>query len=437
MAQRCQIPFAFQYPATVSSSTVNEPVSGTTITVTNRDNGNPATIYSAETGSSTISTLTTNAAGNCPGWVIEGSYQLVAAAVGSFAGATIAWEAVRGDGVGNVAAGAIGTIQIQAAAVGTTQLQNNSVGTAQLQAGAVGAAEIAAGAAASNVGALGGDLSGTLPDPIVATIGGHTPITAATALGGSLTGTLPDPGLASGVVASAVGALGGALSGTLPNPSMGASVALPGSPTTTTQSLGDSSTKVATTAFVIANAGTGKTGATGATGPQGIQGIQGVPGPTGPTGSSGATGSTGPTGPAGPAGPNLSYWTLTFTGTQVYNSTGGWAASGFGPLSAYLSTPGLWFTVTFFGAVGVGGVSGVTGVEYQLRINGSTAYALPTTVYPQSVNTNYPVAFTTLPTWGLTPGTITADLWTYNINTASATYVSSGSSIWITAGYSS
>jgi hypothetical protein len=97
----------------------------------------------------------------------------------------------------------------------------------------------------------------------------------------------------------------------------------------------------------------------------------------------------------------------------------------------------LWFTVTFFGAVGVGGVSGVTGVEYQLRINGSTAYALPTTVYPQSVNTNYPVAFTTLPTWGLTPGTITADLWTYNINTASATYVSSGSSIWITAGYSS
>ena len=71
------------------------------------------------------------------------------------------------------------------------------------------------------------------------------------AVGGVLTGTLPNPSLAVGAAASNIGTLSGALSGTLPSPSIANSVNLPGSPTTTTQSYGDSTTKIATTAFVM------------------------------------------------------------------------------------------------------------------------------------------------------------------------------------------
>lgn len=46
------------------------------------------------------------------------------------------------------------------------------------------------------------------------------------------------------------GAAGGVLSGTYPDPGLATSVALPGSPTTTTQAASDNSTKVATTAYV-------------------------------------------------------------------------------------------------------------------------------------------------------------------------------------------
>lgn len=69
-------------------------------------------------------------------------------------------------------------------------------------------------------------------------------------VGGALSGTLPNPSLAVGVAAANVGTLGGSLSGNLPNPSIANSVSLPGSPTTATQAVGDSSTKVATTQFV-------------------------------------------------------------------------------------------------------------------------------------------------------------------------------------------
>jgi hypothetical protein len=50
------------------------------------------------------------------------------------------------------------------------------------------------------------------------------------------------------------GAAGGSLGGTYPNPGIASSVALPGNPTTTTQSPGDNSTKISTTAYADAAA---------------------------------------------------------------------------------------------------------------------------------------------------------------------------------------
>jgi hypothetical protein len=43
-------------------------------------------------------------------------------------------------------------------------------------------------------------------------------------LGGALTGTLPNPGMASGAASANIGTLGGALTGTLPNPGIGSGV---------------------------------------------------------------------------------------------------------------------------------------------------------------------------------------------------------------------
>ena len=72
----------------------------------------------------------------------------------------------------------------------------------------------------------------------------------------------PDTGGAgwSNAMTTGVGNLGGALSGTLPNPSIANSVNLPGSPTTTTQALGDATAKIATTLFANPGSSLGTTG---------------------------------------------------------------------------------------------------------------------------------------------------------------------------------
>jgi hypothetical protein len=110
-------------------------------------------------------------------------------------------------------------------------------------------------------------------------------------------------------------------------------------PTSPTATAGDSTTKVATTAFVsgaiAANPGpAGPTGAAGATGAQGPQGIQGVAGSTGPTGATGAastvpgpTGATGAAGSANMSGMVAGQLPIAATATSVTSSVATLAAS--------------------------------------------------------------------------------------------------------------
>lgn len=129
---RVKIPVSFSYttnpagstPTYVSTSSgsyvsqaadLTEPVANTTVTVTVRSTGSPTTVWQTETGGATYTTLTTDASGNVPGWVNEGSYAIAAAPAGAFGGATYYFDAVRGDGVSNIAAGAVGLSALVAA----------------------------------------------------------------------------------------------------------------------------------------------------------------------------------------------------------------------------------------------------------------------------------------------------------------------------------
>lgn len=73
-----------------------------------------------------------------------------------------------------------------------------------IPAGSITSSMLASGAAASNVGTVGGDLSGSLPNPAVAS------------------GAVTSGKMAAGAAAANVGALGGDLGGTLPNPTIAA-----------------------------------------------------------------------------------------------------------------------------------------------------------------------------------------------------------------------
>lgn len=74
------------------------------------------------------------------------------------------------------------------------------------------------------------------------------------AVGGVLTGFLPNPGMAAGAAAANVGSLGGILTGFLPAPGIAINAFLPGTPTTSNSlSLTDSSSAIATTNFANPN----------------------------------------------------------------------------------------------------------------------------------------------------------------------------------------
>lgn len=86
------------------------------------------------------------------------------------------------------------TAKIAAAAVDTTKLASDAVTTVKILDANVTAAKIASGAAASNIGAVGNDLSGTLPNPTVVrssnaggfTVTGQETVVSSATIGGNL-----------------------------------------------------------------------------------------------------------------------------------------------------------------------------------------------------------------------------------------------------------
>ena len=182
----------------------------------------------------------------------------------------------------------------------------------------------------------------------------------------------------------------GDVTGLYNNNSIKSSVALTGSPTTTTPSTGDDTTRIPTTGWVrsefVGNLPTGPTGPqgvqgvtgpTGPTGPQGIvgstgptgsQGIQGVTGPTGPTGATGAAsmvtgptgptgaqGVTGPTGATGPAGTSNAHDACRLVTVAVLSNSPTYTAGALGADGGY--GVGAYLQATTNGALSVDGVA--------------------------------------------------------------------------------
>jgi hypothetical protein len=93
---------------------------------------------------------------------------------------------------------------------------------------------------------LDGDLGGTATSPVVETIGGHTPVTESTTLGGDLSGTLPNPTLTNSTNVESIISN----NSTVTNKAPLVSPAFTGTPTAPTATAGTNTTQIATTAFV-------------------------------------------------------------------------------------------------------------------------------------------------------------------------------------------
>ncbi len=106
-----------------------QPLLGASVAIQHRGTGTTATVYGAESGGTTISNpVVTDADGRIEGWVDEGSYNLVVSGSG-ISTYTARFEAVRGDGVSNLAPGAVGTSHLANGAVTPAKLSPDIAST--------------------------------------------------------------------------------------------------------------------------------------------------------------------------------------------------------------------------------------------------------------------------------------------------------------------
>lgn len=115
MSARIQIPFSFNYPSGGNLVPAVNASIGVYVRNSDGSQGSPVAVYQSQSGNNQYASLQTDSGGNVPGWVNEGTYKIVATAIGGFGGGTINFDALYGGGTSVIALNAVDTPQLSTA----------------------------------------------------------------------------------------------------------------------------------------------------------------------------------------------------------------------------------------------------------------------------------------------------------------------------------